>query len=1031
MPKRRRAVLVVIALLVSVGVVAPLVTSKTATAATMPAGFVEQVVFSGLDRPTNLEFSPDGRVFVAEKSGVIKVYDGVADTAPDVFADLSGEVDDQWDRGLLGIALAPGFPVNPWVYVLYTVPSGVTCSNPNSGNCPATGHLSRLRAAGNHMTGVEQVLVDDWCQQYLSHSIGDLHFGPDGALYASGGDGSSFSAVDYGQSNLCGDPIEEGGSLRSQDIRTPDDPTSLDGAIVRIDPANPGNPQIVGYGLRNPVRFTMRPGTNEIWAGDVGWNDWEEIDRLQTDAASPTNFGWPCYEGVGQQPGYAGAGLPLCGSLYSANTTAAPYYTYKHSNKVVPGESCPSGGSATTGEAFYPTGGTAYPATYRGALFFADYARSCIWAMLRGGDGLPNPASIVTFAAGAVTPVDLAIGPGDELYYVDLSGGTVRRIRYYAGNRPPVAVVNAAPTSGTAPLTVSFDASNTTDPDQADQGQLAYAWDFDNNGSVDATGPTASHTYPAGTYTANLKVTDPLGATDTQTVTIQAGNHTPTAIIDTPMNTTTWAVGDTVSFSGHATDPDQGELPASALTWRLLMQHCSSPTNCHTHFLTTWTGVTSGTFTAPDHEYPSYLQLQLTATDASGGTGVTTVSLQPQTTVLTFNSDPAGLQLAVGSSSQPTPFSRTVIAGSTNSVSAPDPQLAGDSTYMFGSWSDHGGRAHTITAPAAGASYTADYRAGSWSAAVASGGSPRSQLATVSNGDRLDVFARSADGNLMHRVRAAGTWRDWESLGGPTAGNPTAVWTSSTRLDLFVAAPDSSVQHRRWDGTSWSAWESLGGATIGDLVAVSADSGRLDLLVTGTDKAVWWRHFDGSTWSAWTSVGGRTLGHNVSAVADPGGHKVHLFVQGTDQAVWYRQYNGTSWQAWTLLGGRIRNDVTAVLLGDGSVDVFAPGTDNAVWYRRWDKSTWQPWGTLGGGLFGGQVASAVWSGGALVDVMIRGLDGRVWTRRSNGVTWSGWAAVPGSTGPNAALPRVVGTGSHGIDVLYPDFADNVYDASWG
>ena len=114
-----------------------------------------------------------------------------------------------------------------------------------------SGRLSRLTAAGNQMTGAEQVLIEDWCQQYPSHSVGDLAFGADGALYVTAGDGASFNFADYGQDgsplNPCGDPpggvggtqtppTAEGGALRSQDLRTTADPTSLDGSVLRLDP---------------------------------------------------------------------------------------------------------------------------------------------------------------------------------------------------------------------------------------------------------------------------------------------------------------------------------------------------------------------------------------------------------------------------------------------------------------------------------------------------------------------------------------------------------------------------------------------------------------------------------------------------------------------------------------------------------------------------------------------------------------------------------------------------------------------------
>ncbi|WP_432844326.1 PQQ-dependent sugar dehydrogenase [Dactylosporangium sp. CA-092794] len=714
---------------------------SAAAAATLPPGFSEQVVFSGLNQPTSIQFAADGRVFVAQKNGVIDVFDSLSDSTPAVFADLSPRVHDYWDRGLLGLALAPNFPSDPSVYVLYSydAPRGGTApvyndvcdgveGGGNGGNCVITGRLSRLTANGDVWTGTEQPLINDWCQQFPSHSIGDLHFGADGALYVSGGDGASFSAADFGQFgnpvNPCGDPANEGGALRSQDVRSTGDPAGLNGAVLRIDPATgaamSGNPlsgsadanarRIVGYGLRNPFRFAIRPGTSEVWAGDVGWDTWEEIDRIADPTATPANFGWPCYEGNAAQPGYSSANLPLCQGLYNGPGQSAPYFTYNHSTKVVPGEACPSGSSAVSGLAFYPGSGGSYPAAYNGALFFADYPRGCIWAMLKGSNGLPDPAQIQTFAAGAANPVYLTVGPGNDLYYVDLGGGTIRRIRYFPANRPPVASFTATPTAGTTPLKVTFDASRSADPDVADQNQLTYQWDFDDNGTVDATGVTASHTYTAdGSYTARLKVTDPLGASGTSSSTITAGNSSPTAFIDTPAATFTWAVGSTISFSGHATDPQQGTLPASALKWEVLLQHCSSPDSCHTHYLQTLNGAASGSFTAPDHEYPSYLQLRLTATDAGGLTSVATVDLQPKTVDLSFATKPSGLLLAVGSSSQATPFTRRVIAGSTNTISAATPQTVPGMTYYFGSWADGGAQTHTITAPAAPAVYTATY----------------------------------------------------------------------------------------------------------------------------------------------------------------------------------------------------------------------------------------------------------------------------------------------------------------------------------
>jgi PKD repeat protein len=566
-----------------------------------------------------------------------------------------------------------------------------------------------------------------------------VEFGRDGALYASGGDGASFTFADWGQDgsplNPCGDPpgapgsvlsppTAEGGALRSQDLRTTNDPVSLDGTIIRVDPATgaglPGNPlfanpdpnarRIIAYGLRNPFRFTDRPGTAEMWVGDVGWNDWEEINRISDPGGAIENFGWPCYEGAGRQAGYDGANLNICENLYGTpGAVTAPYHAYHHSSRVVPNETCPTGSSSVAGLEFeFSAAQNSYPAEFDGALFFADYSRDCIWAMLKGADGRPAPGQIRTFVAGAANPVNLETGPGGDLFYVDFDGGTIRRIQFFSANQPPTAVAGATPTTGPAPLTVAFDGTGSTDPDPGDT--LSYAWDLDGDGAYDdstASQPTFTYT-TQGSYSASLRVTDSHGASDTDSVTITVGNTAPTATILTPAAGTTWKVDDVITFSGSATDAQQGTLPPSALTWQLTMQHC--PSNCHSHIIETWPGTASGSFTAPDHEYPSYLELTLTATDSGGLPDTKTLRLDPRTVVLTFQTTPGGLQLTVNGVSAKATFNRTVIIGSTNSVTAPTPQLKGKRSYGFASWSDGGAQTHGIVAPAVATTYTARYR---------------------------------------------------------------------------------------------------------------------------------------------------------------------------------------------------------------------------------------------------------------------------------------------------------------------------------
>jgi hypothetical protein len=267
-------------------------------------------------------------------------------------------------------------------------------------------------------------------------------------------------------------------------------------------------------------------------------------------------------------------------------------------------------------------------------------------------------------------------------------------------------------------------------------------------------------------------------------------------VIDSPTATLNWAVGDPISFSGHATDPEDGTLGASSLSWSLIIHHCPpAPAPCHTHDIQTFAGVANGAFNAPDHDYPSWLELRLTATDSGNASATTSVRLDPKTVNLDFASVPPGLTLNVGSSGSVTPFTRTVIVSSINSISAPLSQTLNGTTYQFVSWTDGGAATHNITAPATSATYTARYKAPPVNTAAP----------TVSGTARVGATLTTTNGSWTGAppLTFAYRWRRCDSAGSNCAdiANATASTYTLTVAD-FGSRLRSRVTATNADGSA-------------------------------------------------------------------------------------------------------------------------------------------------------------------------------------------------------------------------------------
>ena len=353
------------------------VTSFVSAAQAAPAGFTDELVVGGLNNPTAMAFAPDGRLFVTQQTGSVRVVKAGA-LLSEPFLSLT--VDPQGERGLLGIAFHPNFAINGFVYVYHTVPG-----------TPPHNRVTRFTADGDVASPSSAAAILDLnnLSDRTNHNGGGIHFGKDGKLYVAVGENAT-SANSQSLANRLGKILQlnDDGSIPS------DNPSSFPG--ITGNPVG-DNRAIWAVGLRNPFTFAFQPHTGVMMLNDVGERTFEEVNL----GLAGRNYGWPATEGTTSIAGFT-----------------SPIYAYAHA-------AAPPSGCAISGGTFYNPDQPTFPSTYVGKYFFSDYCGNWIYQL---DPSIVDQATL--FQTGLSGPVDIDVGTDGALYYLQRGNGQIRRIRY-------------------------------------------------------------------------------------------------------------------------------------------------------------------------------------------------------------------------------------------------------------------------------------------------------------------------------------------------------------------------------------------------------------------------------------------------------------------------------------------------------------------------------------------------------------------------------------------------------------------------
>ncbi|MBC7955028.1 MAG: PQQ-dependent sugar dehydrogenase [Cytophagales bacterium] len=521
--------------------------SGLAQAASVPVGFNDRQVASGLTSPTSMAVMPDGRVLVVQQNGIVRMIKADVMLAANFYT--AANVDSSNERGCLGAVPDPAFASNHFVYLYCTIRVGSVSRN----------RVIRVTEAADVVVGgSERVIFElpDVPSATKWHMGGAMRFGTDGKLYVAVGNHED-NQQPVATSNSQNLASAFGKVLRiNADGTVPSDNPFFNNASAYK--------AVWALGFRNPFVLDIQPGTGLTYIGDVGQGSWEEVNRGQAGG----NYGWPGAEGNSNNPSYLN-----------------PVYAYPHSE-----------GCSITGTAFYNPTTPQFGTGYVGRFFFADFCNASIKYF-----NPSTPGTVTTFASGIGNPTNIGIAPSGAMYYLARNqatgtpspgAGTVGKISFTGSQVPRITQQPQSQTvfMGT-PVTFTLGAD----------GATSLQWQRNGANIGGATSGSYTLSNPAVSDSGSrfrAVATNSFGSvtSDEATLTV-TNNRSPIARIDTPSASTGFATGDVISYSGTGTDPEDGNLGGAAFTWKVDFQH-----DAHAHTFVTPVSGSSGQFTVPDFE---------------------------------------------------------------------------------------------------------------------------------------------------------------------------------------------------------------------------------------------------------------------------------------------------------------------------------------------------------------------------------------------------------------------------------------------